>query len=217
MTTSILSLLEHVNAIITHSHVVYTSGRHGSSYVNKDALYPHTRETSYVCSQIAEQCAELDIEVVAGPTIGGVVMSQWVAYHLTRLTGREVLAVYAEEEGVTGYRIFRRGYENILPSRRVLVVEDIVTTGGSVRKVITAAQALGATVVGVGVLCNRGSVTAARLNVPHFLSLVNVPMESWDAHECPLCQSGVPINTRVGKGALFLAQQHRNTQAEPQQ
>jgi orotate phosphoribosyltransferase len=98
----------------------------------------------------------------------------------------------------------------------VLVVEDIVTTGGSVRKVITAAQALSAIVVGVGVLCNRGGVTASRLNVPHFLSLVNVPMESWDAHECPLCQSGVPINTRVGKGAFFLAQQHKDEQAEPQ-
>lgn len=206
MTSSVLSILERVGAIITDSHVVYTSGRHGSSYVNKDALYPHTEETSFICACLAEKFADGGIDVVAGPTMGGVIMAQWVAYHLGRLTNRAALAVYAEEEGVIGYRVFRRGYDDLVRGKRVLVVEDIVTTGGSVRKVIAAAHAAGGSVVGVGALCNRGDVTATTLYVPRFHALVDVTLDSWEASDCPLCQANVPINTRVGKGATFLAQ-----------
>lgn len=205
----ILAILERVNALITGSHIVYTSGRHGSSYVNKDALYPHTRETSQVCASIAARFRAAEVAVVAGPTVGGVIMAQWVAHHLQALSGQTVLAVYAEEAG-TGTerrRVFRRGYAELLAGQRVLVVEDVLTTGGSARQVVQAVQAAGGTVVGLGALCNRGGVTAAMLEVPDLVALVNVPLESWDAAECPLCRAGVPINTRVGKGAAFLAQQ----------
>ena len=205
----ILAILERVNALITGSHIVYTSGRHGSSYVNKDALYPHTEATSQICASIAARFRAAEVAVVAGPTVGGVIMAQWVAHHLQALTGRPVLAVYAEEEGTGAERrrVFRRGYAELLAGQRVLVVEDVLTTGGSARQVVQAVQAAGGTVVGLGALCNRGGLTAAVLEVPDFMALVNVPLESWAAAECPLCQAGVPINTRVGKGAAFLAQQ----------
>ncbi len=202
-------MLARLDALITDSHLVYTSGRHGSSYVNKDALYPHTRATSMVCAQIASHFALADVAVVAGPTIGGVIMAQWVAYHLEQQTGRTVLAVYAEEEGsgAERQRVFRRGYAAGLPGQRVLVVEDVLTTGGSARQVITAVAAQGGQVVGLGALCNRGGLSAEALGVPDLFALIAVPLESWDAAECPLCKAGVPINTRVGKGAAFLKQQ----------
>ncbi|MFP4437636.1 MAG: phosphoribosyltransferase family protein [Chloroflexaceae bacterium] len=204
----IRAILEQVDAIITGSHLVYTSGRHGSSYVNKDALYPHTAATRQVCAAIAVHFRDADVEVVAGPTVGGVIMAQWVAHHLSELTCRSVLAVYAEESGAQEKRrIFRRGYDELIAGKRVLVVEDVLTTGGSARQVVDAVRDAGGQVVGLGALCNRGGLTAAALDVPAFVALVTVPLESWDAAECPLCRAGVPINTRVGKGAAFLARQ----------
>jgi orotate phosphoribosyltransferase len=87
----------------------------------------------------------------------------------------------------------------------VLVVEDILTTGGSARLVVEAVAAAGGTVVGVGALCNRGGVSAQQIGAPVLFSLSTVPMESFAAEECPLCAAGVPVNTRVGKGAAFVA------------
>lgn len=202
--SEILILLERVGAIINNSHIVYTSGRHGRSYVNKDALYPHTTETSFVCSCIAHEFADAGVEVVAGPTVGGVIMAQWVAHHLSSITGAPVLAIYAEEEsGSERKRIFRRGYDDIINGKKVLVVEDILTTGGSARKVVDAVYAHGGTPIGLGALCNRGNLNAESFNVPHFMALVEISLESWEASECPLCRDGVPVNTKVGKGATF--------------
>jgi orotate phosphoribosyltransferase len=101
-------------------------------------------------------------------------------------------------------RIFRRGYDALVAGRRVLVVEDILTTGGSARTVVQAVEKAGGTVVGVAALCNRGGVTADLLGSPQLYSLASVPLESWSAEECPLCASGVPVNTRLGKGAAFV-------------
>lgn len=202
-----LELLARLGALITGDHLVYTSGRHGSSYVNKDALYPHTAATSEVCARIARRFAGAGVEVVAGPTVGGVIMAQWTAHHLCALTGREVLAVYAEEEpgAEVKRRAFRRGYDALVAGRRVLVVEDILTTGGSVRLVVEAVRAAGGAVAGVGALCNRGGIAAAQVGAPELYALADVPLESYPADECPLCAAGVPVNTRVGKGAAFLA------------
>jgi orotate phosphoribosyltransferase len=88
----------------------------------------------------------------------------------------------------------------------VLVVEDILTTGGSARQVVEAVQRQGGSVVGVGALCNRGDVSAATLGAPALFALTAVPLTSYAPEECPLCAAGVPINTRVGKGAAFVAQ-----------
>lgn len=204
--TDVLATLAAVGALISGDHLVYTSGRHGSSYVNKDALYPHTAATSAVCARIAERFADAGVEVVAGPTVGGVILAQWTAHHLSALAGGEVLAVYAEEEQIDERRrrVFRRGYDALLAGRRVLVVEDILTTGGSARMVVEAVAAAGGDVVGVGALCNRGGVTAEVLGAPLLFALAELPLESFAPEECPLCRAGVPINTRVGKGAAFL-------------
>ncbi|MEI7769727.1 MAG: phosphoribosyltransferase family protein [Chloroflexales bacterium] len=205
--TEVLGTLARVGALVTGDHIVYTSGRHGGSYVNKDALYPHTAATSEVCAQIAQHFAGANIETVAGPTVGGVIMAQWTAHHLGAILGREIMAVYAEEEQSEAGkgRSFRRGYDALVAGRRVLVVEDILTTGGSARTVVEAVERAGGIVVGVAALCNRGGVTAEVLGAPELYSLASVPLESWAAAECPLCAAHVPVNTRLGKGAAFVA------------
>jgi orotate phosphoribosyltransferase len=201
----VLDLLRRAGAVITDSHIVYTSGKHGSAYVNKDAIYPHTKKTSYLCDEIASHFLLDAVDVVVAPAIGGVILSQWTAYHLTRKL-REVLGIYAEKAESGDAFVIKRGYDKFIAGKNVLVVEDVLTTGGSAKKVIEAVRALGGNVVGLGVLCNRGGITPADVgNPPKLFALVNVKLDAWDEAECPLCAQGVPINTDVGKGREFLA------------
>ncbi len=210
---SVLKIFKEVGAIITDSHIVYTSGRHGTAYINKDAVYPYTEKIKELCEKIAEYFfyhVSKDIHVVIAPAIGDVILSQWVTDHLTYLKGGpyggRVLSVYAEkaEDGKTF--IIKRGYDKLIPGKKVLVVEDILTTGGSAKKVIEATRALGGNVVGLGVLCNRGGITPQDVGyVPELFALVNIKMDSWEKKDCPLCKKDIPVNTDVGKGREFLA------------
>ncbi|MBI2628246.1 MAG: phosphoribosyltransferase [Candidatus Niyogibacteria bacterium] len=217
----VLQVLGKVGAVIANSHIVYTSGKHGTAYINKDAIYPHTKETSDLCRAIAEQFANDGVEVVIAPAIGGVILSQWTAHHLSEITGREVFGVYAEKETVaipdpenrgrncfteTGNFVIKRGYDKIVAEKNVLVVEDVLTTGGSAKKVVEATRALGGNIVGLGVLCNRGEIMPHDVaNPPKLFALVNVKLNAWDEADCPLCAQSVPINTDVGKGKEYLA------------
>ncbi len=201
----VLSILRDLGAGITNSHLVYTSGKHGSAYVNKDAVYPHTQQTSALCRALANKFVGrvADAQIVIGPAVGAVILSQWVAYHLSEHNGYEVLGIYADKAGDDF--VIKRGYDKLLPGKRVLIVEDVLTTGGSIKKVVQAVRTAGGFIVGVGALCNRGGVTASQLDVPRLVALTNVQLDAWDEQDCPLCRDGVPINTDVGKGREFLA------------
>lgn len=209
----VLQILGKVGAAITDSHIVYTSGKHGTAYVNKDAVYPHTAETSRLCRAIAERFADDKVEVVIAPAIGGVILSQWVAHHLTEMSGHEVFGVYAEKSENRNAFIIKRGYDKLITGKNVLVVEDVLTTGGSAKKVVEATRAIGGKVIGLGVLCNRGGIMPQGVaNVPRLEALVNVKLDAWDEEECARigpCSKGIPVNTDVGKGREFLARKRR--------
>jgi len=199
----VLDVLERVGAFRA-GHFVFTSGRHSDKYINKDALYPFTKETSNLCRAMAERFKEDGVEAVIGPAVGAAILSQWVAHHLSEMTGRNVAAVYADKNGEGGY-IVKRGYDRVIEGKKTLVVEDLMTTGGSVKKVIEASRAAGADIVGVMVMCNRGGVQADAVgNPPRFEALLNVHLDSWEEKECPLCERGIPINVEVGHGREFL-------------
>lgn len=201
----ILKILGRLGAVITDSHIVYTSGKHGEAYVNKDALYPHTKETSQLCRVMAEAFTKDGVDVVVAPVIGGVILSQWIAYHLSEITGREVLGAYAEKEG-DGF-VIKRGYDKLMAGKKVLVVEDILTTGGSAKKVIEVVRAIGGDVVGLSVLCNRGGISPKDVaNPPKLFSLLDtIRFDAWDEKDCPMCAKGAPINKEIGKGREYLA------------
>jgi orotate phosphoribosyltransferase len=202
----VLQVLGSVEATITGSHIVYTSGKHGTVYVNKDAVYPHTAETSRLCRAIAERFVDENVEVVIAPAIGGVILSQWVAHHLSEMNGHEVLGVYAEKSGDGDAFVIKRGYDKLISGKNVLVVEDVLTTGGSAKKVIEATRAIGGNVVGLGTLVNRGGIMPQDVaDVPKLNALVNLELDAWDEATCPLCEQNIPINTDVGKGREFLA------------
>jgi orotate phosphoribosyltransferase len=204
---AVMRLLADAGALITDSHIVYTSGRHGAAYVNKDALYVHTKATSELCALMADHYDAQEVDVVIGPTIGGVVLSQWVAYHLNaKRSSGETLSLYAEKEGEGEDKklVIKRGYDLLIPGKKIVVVEDVVTTGGSARKVIESVRALNGNVVALSVLCNRGGIKPADIGDVPIHALTTVSLDSWAEEECRLCQQGVPINTSVGKGKAFL-------------
>lgn len=198
------------NAVITNDHFVYKSEHHGEDYINKDAVFPNTNDMSELCLLLAEQFKDDNVEVVIGPVAGGIAIAQWMAHHLTRLTGRTVLAVYADK--VDGdSMVIKRGFERIVNGRRNLAVEDVLNSGGSARKVVRAAREVGGIVIGVGALVNRGGVTESDVDAEILRVLVNVSMQKFVADKCPFCDAGRPINTNLGHGREFLAKKTATT------
>lgn len=201
---SIFTILKKTNAIITNSHIVYTSGKHGSIYINKDAIYPHTKLASNVGEMFAERARNLEIDVVAAPALGGIILSQWTAYHLSKLKKKEILGLYTEKTDNKD-QVLARGYENLVKGKNVLVIEDLTTTGSSVKKVMKTIKKAKGKVVAVGVMINRDSknINKKLIGAP-FFSLAVLKAEAFDEKNCPLCKLKVPVNTTVGHGKKYL-------------
>jgi orotate phosphoribosyltransferase len=220
---------------IRKGHFVLTSRRHSAEYVNKDAVYCDPLEILRFCRALAERCQESIVEVVVGPTLGGAMLAQWVAYALSNLTGKQVLAAYAEKtekpssalwyfcfalrllwkkipqfgRAPSHMFVIKRDYEQHISGKSVLIVDDIITTGDSARKTVKAVRDAGGDVAGVAVLCNRGVITPADVgNPPQLIALVNLNLKTWTEGDCPLCKLGVPINTKLGKGREYVGSQH---------
>ncbi len=209
----VLGILKRTEAVITDSHIVGTKGGHMSVYINKDAIYPHTRETFRLCELFAQKIKYLDVDAVVGPVIGGVILSQLVAYHLSKIKNKDILGLYAEKTPEGGMTLIgRRNYDQLVKGKKVLVVEDITNTGASARKTVEAVKEVGGEVAAVAAIANRNpeNVTAEFLGAP-FYPLCIFKAENFDADDCPLCKAGVPINTRVGHGKKFLEEKLKQT------
>jgi orotate phosphoribosyltransferase len=148
----VAELLKSSGALL-EGHFLLTSGRHSQFYVEKFRLLEQPRVTSLLCGEIARRFEADHIECVIGPVTGGIILAFEVARHLG------CRAVYAERgEAGQGFT-FRRGFR-LKPGERVLVVEDIVTTGGSVIQVVQATREAGGDVIGVGLLVDRSGGSA---------------------------------------------------------
>lgn len=204
MNNEVIDILKKIGAVITDDHFVYTSGKHGKVYINKDAVYPHTVDTSRICELFAQKHKDLEIDVVAAPSLGGIVLETWTAYHLTKLKNKEVLGVYTEKNAEKN-QVFTRGYDKLVTGKNVLVIEDLTTTGGSVLKVVNSVKNVGGNVVAVSVMVNRDPehVNSQLMGVP-FSALAELKAEAWDEADCPMCKENKPINTNVGHGKKYL-------------
>jgi orotate phosphoribosyltransferase len=181
----VLDALKSAGAL-KQGHFLLASGRHSNQYVEKFDLLRQPVETVVACAGFADQFRDAGIDVVAGPTTGGIIL----AFETARQLG--VQAAYAERatDGANG-REFRRG-TTFAPGSRVLVVDDILTTGGSVRETLAALEKHDVSVVAVGVLVDRSGGKTTFPDVPLF-SLVELDIETWEAASCPLCAEGVPL------------------------
>ena len=199
----IMQMLADIGAITINSHVVLTSGRHTATYIDKDVLYLHTELTSKLCQAMANNYDADQIDVVVGPVMGGVVICQWVAYHLdTRRSSGEILSINAQREGIGVDKrlFFNSGQEKFISGKNVLVVEDILVTGSTTRKVIELVRSWGGNVVGLGAIVNRGDIEPEDVGGVPIYALAQVGIETWTEVECPLCKQRVPINTEIGWG-----------------
>ena len=200
----IIDILKSVGAIITDSHFVGTSGRHMPAYINKDAITCHPEYASKVGKLFAEKFKYKNIEIVAAPAVAGIPFSQWTAYHLGKINKKEILSIFTEKTPEDD-QILKRGYDTLVKGRRILVVEDLTTTGGSVKKVIESVKGAGGKVVAACVMVNRDPklVNSKSIGAP-FSSLGVFKVPSYEEKDCPLCKEGIPINITVGHGKKFL-------------
>jgi orotate phosphoribosyltransferase len=185
---------------VLEGHFRYASGLHGDRYINKDAIYPNTEMTLELCRFLAQDFQGKNIQTVVGPQMGGVILSQLVAGHLTRMENRNVWGVFAEKTENDGLE-FKRGYEKFVKEKNVLAVEDILNTGGSAKKLIDTIRNAGGNVVALSAIVNRGGVKPEDVGGVPIKSLLDVNMESFKPENCRLCENGTPLNTNVGHAA----------------
>ena len=165
---------------LLEGHFRLSSGRHSDRFVQKFRLLEDPALVQAVAEAIAARFREERATVVAGAAVGGIVL----AYEVAKQLGTRF--VFVEKEN--GAPVLRRGF-TVDSNDRVLIVEDVVTTGLSVREVLGVVRASGADVIGAGVVIARAAID---LDVP-VEALLEMPLQSHEASECPQCRDGVPI------------------------
>jgi orotate phosphoribosyltransferase len=182
VTDSVERIFEKAGAVL-QGHFLLASGLHSPVYWEKFRVLQYPPYTEQLCRLIAEHFRDSRVDVVAGPTTGGVIL----AYEVGRQLG--VRGIFAEKAEAGG-REFRRGFR-IAPGERVLIVDDVMTAGGSIRDTIDAVKRLGGHVVGVGVLVDR-SPEKIDFGLP-FFSCHRAEIITYPPGQCPLCATGVPL------------------------
>ena len=184
----LIDLLQELRLVgaLKEGHFLLASGRHSNRYIEKFDLLRQPKVTEHVCRGFAGRFSDANIDVVAGPTTGGVIL----AYEVGRQLG--VAAAYAERKSEgQNEREFRRG-TTFEPGHRVLLVDDILTTGGSIRETLAALAKHPVEVVAVAVLVDRSGGATTFGDTPLF-ALTTLNVETWDKADCPLCAAGVPL------------------------
>ena len=200
----VMQLLEETEAVL-HGHFLLTSGLHSPMYVEKFNVLQHPKYTEMLCQELAERYAADNVELVVGPMTGGYAADN-VELVVGPMTGGILLAhevgkalgtraIFTEREN--GKMTLKRGFQ-IPVGTRVLIVEDIVTTGGSVKEVLEVVKAHGGVPVGIGLLVDRsgGKVDFGMRTE----ALLHLDVPTYDPNECPLCKEGKPFTKRGRTG-----------------
>ncbi len=177
----ILDRFRRVGALL-EGHFRLTSGLHSPGYLQCALVLQHPREAEACGAAIAERVRARDVQAVLSPALGGIVIGQEVG----RALG--VRAIFAERQD--GRLMLRRGF-TLSPGEKVLVVEDVVTTGGSTRETIEVAREAGAEVVGAASIIDR-SGGHQDIGVPYD-ALATIALPTYQPEACPLCAAGIPV------------------------
>ncbi|MDD5449347.1 MAG: orotate phosphoribosyltransferase [Candidatus Omnitrophica bacterium] len=177
----VLNIFKKTNALL-NGHFKLSSGLHSEGYLQCALVLQYPEYAEKICGELAGRFREKKPTVVIGPALGGVIVS----YEVARAVKCRSLFAERENDKMT----LRRGFE-ITSSDRVLVVEDVITTGGSTREVIDAVKSAGASIIGVGSIIDR-SCGAVNFEV-EFKSLVKISVSTFELDKCPLCEKGIPL------------------------
>ncbi|MDY0340513.1 MAG: orotate phosphoribosyltransferase [Coriobacteriia bacterium] len=178
----VLKALKDAGAIL-HGHFQLTSGRHSDTYVQCARVLEDPTLTTELAVAMSESMADREIDVVAAPAVGGIIIGFAVAQALG------VKFIFSER--ADGVMTFRRSFK-VEPGSRVLVVEDVVTTGGSVAEVIDLVDAAGGEVVAVTSIIDRGG---EKVFTADFVPLIQLEVQSVEPDVCPQCAAGTPIDS----------------------
>lgn len=170
---------------VENGHFIIENSLHTNVCLKEAEVMQYVTRAHHLCEMIAKRFADDNVEVIIGLEGYGAILALWTAQNMTNITGRKVLGISTEKAN------------NVpLTSKNVLVVDSILTTGDTIRKVITAVRKIGGDVVGLGALWNRGGITPQDVDVP-IRALVNVKLYAWNEIQCIHCKLGIPI-TDVG-------------------
>ena len=180
--SAILETFREAGALL-EGHFLLSSGMHSPVYLQCALVLQDPRRAERLCGQLAKAVSAGCAQTVIGPAIGGIVVAQ----ELARALGTR--AIFAEREN--GCMTLRRGFA-VQPAEKVLLAEDVVTTGGSLREVQQMVTAAGAEVVGVAALVDRTSGRDPGFGLP-LAALVTLDVPAYPADQCPLCREGLPL------------------------
>ncbi len=177
----IIAILKEAEVLL-EGHFLLTSGRHSAKYLQCAKIFRNTKYAEPLCKELADKYKDEGVEIVIGPAMGAVQMAYEVSRHLNCEN------FFTERED--GKMTLRRGF-TIKEGQKVLLVEDVVTTGGSIKEVLELVKGMGADVVGIGSIVDR---TGGKIDfgVP-FNAVLSMEVESYDRDNCPICQKDVPL------------------------
>jgi orotate phosphoribosyltransferase len=204
--------------VILEGHFVLRSGMHTHKFVDIKGLYPHTRIAKNfgraLALRIQRELGFQGVQQVAGvvaPVMGGVILAHdtadWLSF-ASQEFDREFLALFVEKDTLDKEKFFfGRGYDEYIPGRHWVVVEDVVTTGSAIRGLVEQVRGLGGYVDVACAIWDRGQVGEHGIDGVPLISLVSKGMPAFDVPhgaDCPLCKKDEPINTKHGRGAEYL-------------
>ncbi len=214
--------LEEIGAVRLNDHFVLTSGKHSSGYINPDDFYARPDLANFLAKQLVHK-PDTEVDFVAGPATGGNYLAVYVAQWFNRFNGRVPLqddqavkiAFTQKVKGDSPAFVFQ--YPELIRGKKLLIVEDVTSTGQSTIALMEEAERQGATIEGVRVLWCRSQEAHKNLiracvvkrNISYHIFIQrDLPMYDPDHGEsCPLCESGVPVNLDIGHGKKFVEQQ----------
>jgi len=189
----VLKIYEETHALLS-GHFRLSSGRHSDRYLQSALVLQYPWQAEKLCAALAELVKPLNPQGVVSPALGGLIVGQELARAL------KVRAIFTERAKDTDVMELRRGF-TVEKGEKFFAVEDIITTGKSVKESIQVLRGLGAQVVGVGCLIDRSGGAPGVFDVP-VKALASLKVESWEEKDCPLCQKGIPV-VKPGSRAKF--------------
>ncbi len=174
-----IEILKESGALL-EGHFLLSSGKHSNRYVQCAKVLRFPDKAAEILKTTADKVRDLDIDIVVGPAMGGII----VAYELGRQLGKEAIFAERDDEGKMS---IRRGF-TIKPGAKVLITEDVVTTGKSSMEVKEVVEAMGGKVVAIACLADR---SGGKVSLPVY-GAIKLDIAIYDPEDCPLCKQGIP-------------------------
>lgn len=213
------NILEASGGLIIGGHFVLADEKHTDRYVEKTRFLRRADHLQILADLVCKAYSKKNIQIAIGPAVGGVGFAAIVAVRMMQLgygAGDEMQWGFAEpvrdKDGILILYELKRGFAQMVEGKRVLVVEDVITSGKSAGLVVKAVRANGGNVVGLTAIVNRGRVTSLDVGHPgYFRPLLTMDLPVFSPEDCELCKSNVPVNEELGHGREFMARAGKPT------